>query len=95
MERQLQEVQPQPTAVSGGAPRTGVLSWLGEVYCGLHGHDNLLQFQAERMFLKCVSCGHESPGWELTEAAPTVSVRGDARRHVLVRPPLVSSRRVA
>jgi hypothetical protein len=65
------------------------------VFCGLHGHDNLLQFQQDRMYLKCVSCGHESPGWELTETPPTVSVRGDARRHTLVRPQLVGARRIA
>jgi hypothetical protein len=63
--------------------------------CGLHGHDNLLQFEEDRMFLKCVSCGHESPGWELTEAPPKVRIRGDARRHMILRPELVSERRVA
>jgi hypothetical protein len=66
-----------------------------QALCALHGHDSLLQFEQERMFLKCVSCGHETPGWELNEAPPTVSVRGDARRHALVRPQLVGARRIA
>ena len=35
------------------------------------------------MSLRCVSCGHETPGWELNEPRPTVTVRGDARRHVI------------
>jgi hypothetical protein len=39
--------------------------------CGLHGHDALLQFAAGRMFLRCVSCGHETPGWNLDETPPT------------------------
>jgi hypothetical protein len=64
------------------------LARLRQFYCGLHGHDRLLQFGAERMFLQCVSCGHESPGWELTEAPPKMVLRGDARRHALNRPHL-------
>lgn len=63
--------------------------------CGLHGHDTLLQFEQERMYLRCVSCGHETKGWELTETPPTVTVRGDARRHAIVRPKLVTARRIA
>ena len=66
-----------------------------QVFCGLHGHDNLLQFEQDRMFLKCVSCGHETPGWSLNEAPPTVTIRGDARRHAVVRPQLISVRRIA
>jgi hypothetical protein len=69
------------------------LAWLRQLYCGLHGHDHLLHFGAERMFLQCVSCGHESPGWELTGTPPRVVLRGDARRHALIRPHLVGSER--
>jgi hypothetical protein len=79
----------------GGSQLTGLLSWISEKYCGFHGHDNLLQFESDRMFLKCVSCGHESPGWEINEPAPITRVAGDRARHILVRAPLVSSRRVA
>lgn len=66
-----------------------------QMLCGLHGHDAMLQFEHERMFLRCVSCGHETSGWELTETPPTVTVRGDARRHAIVRPKLVTARRIA
>jgi hypothetical protein len=69
--------------------------WLPQFLCGLGGHDSMLQFEHERMFLRCVSCGHETTGWELTETPPTVTIRGDARRHALVRPKLVSARRIA
>ena len=68
---------------------------LRQVLCGLHGHDTLLQFEDERMFLRCASCGHETTGWELTETPPTVTVRGDRRRHAIARPKLVSVRRIA
>ena len=63
---------------------------LRQMLCGLRGHDTLLHFEDERMSLRCVSCGHETPGWELNEVPPTVTVRGDARRHALARPQLVS-----
>jgi hypothetical protein len=66
-----------------------------QTFCGLHGHDSLLQFEQDRMYLKCVSCGHESPGWELAETPPTVTVREGVRRPALVRPQLVSARRIA
>ena len=73
----------------------GVLGRMRQMLCGLHGHDTLLHFEQDRMSLRCVSCGHETPGWELTEAPPTVTVRGDARRAAAMRPHLVSARRIA
>lgn len=73
----------------------GVLDRVRQMFCGMHGHDTLLQFEQDRMFLKCVSCGHETPGWELTETPPTISVVGDARRHVMARPQLVGERQIA
>jgi hypothetical protein len=72
-----------------------LLERIRQLICGMHGHDTFLQFEHDRLFLRCVSCGHQTSGWELTEAPPTVTVRGDARRHALARPKLVSARRVA
>src|SRR5689334_15939117 len=72
-----------------GGVGTRIRGRVRQLLCGLHGHDMLLQFGQDRLFLKCVSCGHESPGWELTEAPPRVIARGDARRHRLARPQLV------
>ena len=74
---------------------TGVVARVRQMFCGMHGHDNLLQFERDRMFLRCVSCGHESPGWALTETPPTITEVGDASRHAIVRPPLVGIRRIA
>ena len=70
-------------------------TWLRQAFCGLHGHDHLLQFGQERMSLKCVSCGHESTGWELNEVPPRVTARADVRRHRVERPQFVSARRIA
>lgn len=71
-----------------------VLEKIRQVICGLHGHDNLLQFERDRMFLQCASCGHETPGWALTEAPPTVAVREEVRP-AMVRAHLVGARRIA
>jgi hypothetical protein len=80
---------------AGDGYTTRVFWWLRQTYCGLSGHDALLQFKRDRIFLQCVSCGHESPGWELNGNAPRISVRGDTRRLGLMRPHLVGERRIA
>ena len=88
-------------AVDRGAPGRDdgigarIVTWMTQLYCGLHGHDALMQFEKGRVCLKCASCGHETPGWMLTQAAPKIVLRGDARRHALVRPHLVSARHTA
>jgi len=82
------EVGPEP---EGFGER--VLDRVREAFCGLHGHDNLLQFQQDRMFLKCVSCGHESPGWELNETPPAVAKRADTRRGVVAQPRILDDER--
>ena len=75
---------------------TRTTAWMRQAYCGLHGHDRLLRFEKNRMSLQCVSCGHESPGWDLNHEAPrpTVLARGELRRSAL-RPQLVNVRRIA
>jgi hypothetical protein len=63
-------------------------------YCGLHGHDRQLQFEQYRLFLKCVSCGHETPGWELPDKRPR-PIYARAREPRLMRPHLAETWRVA
>jgi hypothetical protein len=67
---------------------------LRQMMCGLHGHDTLVHFEKERMFLRCVSCGHETHGWELNETRPQVTVC-EASRAPLARPHFVTERRIA
>lgn len=58
-----------------------MVNWVHSLICGLHGHDNLMQFGRGRMFLKCVSCGHESPGWTIRERPPAdVAVAAEHKR---------------
>ena len=63
--------------------------WMRQTLCGLHGHDTFLHFERDRMSLRCVSCGHESPGWELD---PAHSERVERPRTL---PHLIGVRRVA
>lgn len=85
------------TAEDGKMDRFGgrVIDRFRQMLCGLHGHDTLLQFDKDRISLRCVSCGHETPGWELNEVPPTVTARAEARRHTVARPHLISERRIA
>ena len=87
-------------AATNQAPSDGfggrVIDRLRQVYCGIHGHDPFLQFKQARMFLRCASCGHETPGWLLDETPPRVTMRADARRLSLMRrTQFVDERRIA
>jgi hypothetical protein len=72
-----------------------VFDRMRQIVCGLHGHDNLLQFERDRMFLKCVSCGHESPGWSVADTPRVARVEQETPHRAIARPPLVGVRRVA
>ena len=63
-------------------------------FCGLRGHDTVLHFEGRRVMLRCTSCGHDSPGWEIDSAGPRRVFHGDAQRHLL-RPEAVRLRRTA
>ena len=80
----------------GDGPGARVVEWMRQTFCGLHGHDILLRFEKDRMFLKCVSCGHESPGWEITGTPPGARVReAGAPQRSLAKPQLIRARRIA
>ena len=81
------------SARAGGFAR--LTTKLSQLVCGMGGHDTLLHFEDERISLRCASCGHETPGWQLNETPPTITVRGDARRYNVARPQLISARRIA
>ena len=48
--------------------------------CGLHGHDALLHFDQRHVSLRCVVCGHESPGWNVPGAASATSTNDHVGR---------------
>jgi hypothetical protein len=70
--------------------------WLRQLrylHCSLlRGHDEYLQFQKNRLSLKCLSCGHETPGWGLDRKSPLVPFPTERRRTYA---PRISDRRIA
>jgi hypothetical protein len=86
MGTQLEHVAARPVAAQPDAvqPRglwARAVESLQTAVCGLHGHDPMLQFEQGRMFLRCVSCGYQSPGWNTGERKPRLRFAGDAARH--------------
>lgn len=62
---------------------------VSQLLCGLRGHDSVLHFEGKRVNMRCTSCGHDTPGWEVSGRGPRQRYAGDARRHVLVPQRLV------
>jgi len=62
-----------------------------QLLCGIGGHDSLMHFERGRLSLVCVSCGHETPGWDVG-TAPARRQRAGSQSVVRV---LVSERRAA
>jgi hypothetical protein len=47
---------------------------VGEIQCGMTGHNVMLRYEPARLSLQCTTCGYESPGWELAPARPPRSL---------------------
>jgi hypothetical protein len=58
----------------------------------LRGHDESLQFQQNKLYLRCISCGYETPGWELDRKMPLVPLPTERRHPYASR---ASERRIA
>ena len=70
-------------------------SRVGQVICGLHGHDSVLHFEGNRVMMRCTSCGHDTPGWEISGKGPRKRYEGDAHRHLLNAKPRLVLRKSA
>jgi hypothetical protein len=68
---------------------TRVAGRLGQIFCGFRGHDSVLHFEGNRVMMRCTSCGHDTPGWDISGRAPRRRFEGDARRHIVATPRLV------
>jgi hypothetical protein len=60
-----------------------------QMLCGLRGHDSVLHFEGNRVMMRCTSCGHDTPGWEISGRGPRKRFDGDARRHLIATQRLV------
>lgn len=58
---------------------------VGRLMCGMRGHDSVLHFEGKRVMMRCTSCGHDTPGWEINGRGPRLRYEGDAHRHLLTR----------
>src|SRR2546428_3225551 len=58
----------------------------------LRRHDEFLQFEKNRLSLRCISCGHGTPGWVLDRKTPLVRFPAERRR---TQGPRVSERKIA
>ena len=68
---------------------------LGQLLCGVRGHDTILHFEGKRVMMRCTSCGHDTPGWDTAERAPRKRFEGDARRHSMNTTPRLVLRKSA
>ncbi len=66
-------------------PVRWLFAWLQRFLCGLHGHDAILQDERTRIFLRCTSCGYETPGWEVAADANALRRRPIDTRPALAR----------
>jgi hypothetical protein len=67
---------------------------VGQVACGVRGHEMLWHYERDRVMLECGRCGHASKGWEVSGTSPQLRYAGDARRHEL-HPLKIATRRSA
>ncbi len=74
---------------TGGGLLARIATKAGQMLCGLHGHDAVLHFESNRVMMRCTSCGHDTPGWEISGKGPRLRFEGDARHHLLTKPRLV------
>jgi hypothetical protein len=73
--------------VSTGAFVSRTMTRLGQLICGMRGHEPMVHFEGKRVMMRCTSCGHDTPGWDTADRAPRHRYDGDARRHLLVANP--------
>ena len=71
----------RPVATGDLVSRT--MTRLGQLICGMRGHESVVHFEGKRVMMRCTSCGHDTPGWEVNGRAPRKRFDGDARRHAL------------
>src|SRR5215210_5609499 len=76
-------------AAGSGGVWARTIGRVGQLFCGLRGHDAVMHFEGNRVNMRCTSCGYDTPGWEISGRGPRRRYEGDARRHRLVRERMV------
>ena len=81
------------TAVSAEALTlwTRATRWFQSTWCVVNGgHYKVLHTEPERLALKCVACGHMSPGWTVGSPRLARTMPSDPERLRAVRRPMVA-----
>jgi hypothetical protein len=90
---------PQRLAVgrdgSGTAFMARTVTRLGQLLCGLRGHDTVMHREGKKIMMRCTSCGYDTPGVEISEREPRRRFEGDARRHRMTTSPRLVLRKSA
>lgn len=55
--------------------------WLRTLHCRIFHRDRELRIDPSRMYLRCLMCGQNSPGWALPDVRPMAIVPRTWRRH--------------
>jgi len=54
--------------------------------CALRGHEEYLHFAGNRVYLQCVACGYESPGWTIGSRKPVLKFHARSASHATAKP---------
>ena len=81
------------SAAAGAMAR--LASRFSQTICGLTGHDAVLHFEGKRVMMRCTSCGHHTPGIEVSGRGPRLRFEGDALRHRMREHPSLVLRKSA
>jgi hypothetical protein len=66
---------------------TRLTSWCKSTWCVVNGgHYKVLHTDPNRMALRCVACGHMSPGWQVGAARLTHRTQTDPKQLRVRRP---------
>jgi hypothetical protein len=70
---------------------TRIARWLQSTWCLINGgHYKVLHTEPDRMALRCVACGHMSPGWAVGSPRLARTMPSDPERLRAVRRPIVA-----
>ena len=65
--------------------------WVQSTWCVVNGgHYKVLHTQPDRMALRCVACGHTSPGWSVGSPRLARTMPSDPERLRATRPRMVA-----
>ena len=70
---------------------TRATRWLANTWCVINGgHYKVLHTEPDRMALRCVACGHMSPGWTVGSPRLARTMPSDPERLRAVRRPMIA-----